>query len=67
MEIPVASGAKIHAAAVRLAVDLGHHLFGALYHAAALTLPEALPAAADEPCCRKARLPGRIRRLSDLA
>ncbi len=49
----------------RLAVALGHHLFDTLYHAAALSQPDAVLVTADERYFNKAAALGRIVRLRD--
>ena len=67
MEIPVVSGAEISATAVRLAIQLRHHLFDTLYHAVALAVPGATLVTADEIYYRKSRSLGRIQRLADVA
>jgi len=49
----------------RLAVALNHHLFDTLYHAAALSLPDAVLVTADERYFGKAATLGQIVRLRD--
>ena len=49
----------------RLAVALGRHLFDTLYHAAALSQPDAVLVTADERYFGKAAALGRIVRLRD--
>ena len=46
--------------AIRLSIKLGHHLFDTLYHATALTVPDALLVTADESYYRKAREHGQV-------
>jgi predicted nucleic acid-binding protein len=53
MELPVAADAAIYRRAIRLAGELGHHLFDTLYHAVALER-EALLITADAHYQRKA-------------
>ncbi len=52
--------------ASKLAMDLGQHLFDALYHAVALEVPDGVLVTADERYYRKARALGHIARLADL-
>ncbi len=50
--------------AVQIAVALGHHLFDAMYHAAALTHPNAVLVTSDNRYLHKATALGRILPLS---
>ena len=52
-------------AAGRLAVTLNHHLFDTLYHATALSQPNAALVTADERYFSKAAALGQIVRLRD--
>jgi len=53
IELPVAADPAIYRRAIRLAGELGHHLFDTLYHAVALER-EALLVTADAQYRRKA-------------
>lgn len=53
MELPIAADAAIYRRAIRLAAELGHHLFDTLYHAVALER-DALLITADAQYQRKA-------------
>jgi len=52
--------------ACRLAVQLRHHLFDTLYHAAALYTPGATLVTADDVYYRKAAHLGQVRRITDI-
>lgn len=67
MEIPVFCDAAAYELGVGLAVRSGHHLFDTLYHAVALTSPDATLVTADDAYFRKALSEGRIRRLADVS
>jgi len=56
----------IYETACRLAVQLRHHLFDTLYHAAALYTPGATLVTADDVYYRKAAHLGQIRRITDI-
>lgn len=64
LELPVADDPEILQRAVRLAVDLRHHLFDTLYHAVALE-HGALLVTADLRYARKAARHGRLVELAD--
>jgi predicted nucleic acid-binding protein len=55
----------VYETACRLSVQLRHHLFDTLYHAAALHVPGATLVTADDVYYRKAAHLGQIRRLVD--
>jgi len=57
----------LYETACRLAVQLKHHLFDTLYHAAALHTPGATLVTADDVYYRKAAHLGQIRRIVDAA
>lgn len=57
----------MYGTACRLAVQLGHHLFDTLYHAAALHTSGAILVTADDMYYRKAAHLGQIRRLAGFA
>lgn len=56
----------VYETACRLAVQLRHHLFDTLYHAAALYTPGATLVTADDVYYRKAAHLGQIRRIVDI-
>lgn len=56
----------VYETACRLAVQLKHHLFDTLYHAAALHISGATLVTADDVYYRKAAHLGQIRRLVDV-
>jgi hypothetical protein len=66
MDLPVVSDLEIYERAARLAADTGQHVFDTLYHAVALSRPEASLVTADERYYRAARTAGRLVRLADL-
>lgn len=55
-----ASGSSAYLKAVQLSIQLGHHLFDTIYHAAALTHPSAILITADEKYRIKAEPLGRV-------
>ena len=55
-----ASSLSVYLKAVQLSVQLGHHLFDTIYHAAALTHPSATLITADARYLAKAKTLGRI-------
>jgi predicted nucleic acid-binding protein len=55
----------VYRTAIRLSIQLNHHLFDTLYHAVALNTPGATLITADEAYYRKAQGEGRIIRLQD--
>jgi len=66
MDFPVLADLEIYESAARLAAHTNEHLFDTLYHAVALTRPDASLVTADERYYRAARNVGRIIRLADL-
>jgi len=56
----------VYETACRLAVQLRHHLFDTLYHAAALHTQGATLVTADDVYYRKAAHLGQIRRITDI-
>jgi predicted nucleic acid-binding protein len=65
LEFPVSGGLEVYQKACSLAATLNQHIFDTLYHAVALTEPEAILITADERYYRKAAKAGRIVRLRD--
>ncbi len=65
MELPTLDEAEVYHRACELAATLGQHVFDTLYHAVALSLPDALLITADERYWRKASGVGRVQRLRD--
>lgn len=65
MELPVADHSDMYGRACDLAVRLGAHVFDTLYHAVALSEPDALLITADERYFRQARRAGQIVRLAE--
>jgi predicted nucleic acid-binding protein len=59
MELPVAADSAIYRRAIRLAAELGHHLFDTLYHAVALER-DAVLVTADARYQRRARHLGAV-------
>jgi predicted nucleic acid-binding protein len=55
-----ASSSTVYLKAVQLSVQLGHHLFDTIYHAAALSHPSAVLITADKRYLAKAKELGRI-------
>lgn len=64
-EFPVAQGVEVYERACSLASTLRQHVFDTLYHAVALTQPDALLVTADEAYYRKGKKLGRIVRLRE--
>ena len=64
MELPVLGSFEVYERAVRLAADTGQHVFDTLYHAVALSRPDAALVTADERYYRAARRAGRLVRLA---
>lgn len=64
LELEIAGSERVYLTAVRLAIELDHHLFDTLYHAVALELPDATLVTSDDRYLRKARRVGRIGHLS---
>jgi predicted nucleic acid-binding protein len=67
VEMSVVDEPEVVHLALQLAVRHGQHVFDTLYHAVALSRPEALLVTADERYWRAARHDGRVVRLSDFA
>lgn len=65
LSVTTVQRATVYARASRLAVDLDHHLFDTLYHAAALETPGAVLVTADDRYARKAEGLGALVRLGD--
>jgi predicted nucleic acid-binding protein len=65
LEFPVADGVEVYERACDLAITLDQHVFDTLYHAVALTEPDAVLVTADEHYYRKGSQSGRIVRLRD--
>jgi predicted nucleic acid-binding protein len=65
LEFPVADGVELYQRACGLATALRQHVFDTLYHAVALTEPDATLVTADERYYRRAFKVGRILRLKD--
>ncbi len=66
MDLPVVADLEIYERAARLAVETKQHVFDTLYHAVALSRPEASLVTADERYYRAATRAGRLMRLADL-
>jgi len=66
VEMTVADEPTIYQQAIRLSIDLNHHLFDTLYHAVALETKAALLITADNVYYEKAKHLGRIKLLSDV-
>ncbi|ESS71340.1 hypothetical protein MGMO_106c00030 [Methyloglobulus morosus KoM1] len=56
---------ELYQTAIRLSVELNHHLFDTFYHATALTTKETTLITADEAYYRKAKDYGQILLLQD--
>lgn len=65
LEITLEDRAEIYFAAIRLSIELNHHLFDTLYHAVALNTPNTALITGDEAYYRKAHTLGCIVRLQD--
>jgi predicted nucleic acid-binding protein len=65
LEMTIEGSTGIYRTAIRLSIDLNHHLFDTLYHAVALNTPDATLITADEVYYHKAQGVGRILRLQD--
>ncbi len=55
----------VYARAMKLSIDLDHHLFDTLYHAVAIETPAATLVTADRRYLAKARAAGRVCSLSE--
>ena len=67
LDMAIEDNTKIYRTAIRLSIDLNHHLFDTLYHAVALYTPGTTLITADEVYYRKAQGMGQIMRLQDFA
>lgn len=67
LEFPVSAGVEVYERACGLSASFHRHLFDTLYHAVALTDPDAILVTADEQYYRKASKAGRIVRLKESA
>lgn len=67
LDMAIEDNTKIYRTAIRLSIDLNHHLFDTLYHAVALYTPSTTLITADEAYYRKAQGIGQIMRLQDFA
>jgi len=67
LEMTIENNANIYRTAIRLSIELNHHLFDTLYHAVALHTPGATLITADEAYYRKAQGMGQLVRLQDYA
>jgi len=67
LEMTIENNATMYQTAIRLSIELKHHLFDTLYHAVALHTPGATLITADEAYYRKAQGMGQIVRLQDYA
>jgi predicted nucleic acid-binding protein len=67
MDLPVSDHPDLYGMACDLSVRLGTHLFDTLYHAVALSEPEATLVTADERYYRRASRTGHIVRLADVS
>jgi len=66
MELPTLDELQVYVRACELAAGLDHHVFDTLYHAVALSLPDASLVTADERYARKGAKLGRLIRLHEL-
>lgn len=66
VEMAIADEPPIYQQAIRLSIDLNHHLFDTLYHAVALETKDALLITADNVYYEKAKHLGRIKLLADV-
>lgn len=67
LDCTVHDSLAMYRTACRLSRDMGHHLFDTLYHAVALTVPDAALITADDRYYHKANGRGRIVRLEESA
>ena len=67
LEMTIENNSTMYQTAIRLSIELNHHLFDTLYHAVALHSPGATLITADEAYWRKAQTIGQIVRLKDYA
>ena len=66
IEMAIADEPTIYLEAIRLSIDLSHHLFDTLYHAVALETNGAILITADNVYYEKAKHLGRIKLLADI-
>lgn len=66
VEMTIADEPTIYQKAIRLSIDLNHHLFDTLYHAVALETKDAVLITADNVYYENAKHLGRIKFLADL-
>ena len=66
IEMAIADEPTIYLEAIRLSIDLSHHLFDTLYHAVALETNGAILITADNEYYEKAKHLGRIKLLADI-
>jgi predicted nucleic acid-binding protein len=60
-EMTISDHPETYQAVIRLSVELNHHLFDTLYHAAVLNMPDTVLITADETYYRKAKDYGQIK------
>lgn len=65
LAFPLSAAVEVYQKACELSTSLNQHLFDTLYHAVALTEPNATLVTADEQYYRKAHKVGRIVRLKE--
>jgi predicted nucleic acid-binding protein len=66
IEMGIADEPTIYQQAIRLSIDLNHHLFDTLYHAVALETNDTILITADNVYYEKAKHLGRIKLLADV-
>lgn len=67
MELPVSDHPDVYGRACDMSVRLGAHVFDTLYHAVALSEPDAMLITADERYYHRALRAGRIVRLAEVS
>jgi predicted nucleic acid-binding protein len=65
LELPISGAIEVYHKACELSATLNQHLFDTLYHAVALTEPDAMLVTADEQYYKKAHKAGRVVRLKE--
>lgn len=65
LEMTLSEHPEIYRTAIRLSIELNHHLFDTLYHAVALNSSDTTLITADDAYYRKAQGRGQILRLQD--
>lgn len=65
LDMTLSEHPEIYRTAIRLSVELNHHLFDTLYHAVALNSSDTTLITADDAYYRKAKGRGQILRLQD--